>query len=253
MSTTNFPNGVTNAALGGPLSTFVAPDPTKVFSFVDDFNVNFTISTATTAAALWVSTTNGTGAAISVGTASGRANGLVTLTTDTVTANLAYMQYKMGQALATGLPTWQLETGKPTWVKARFKLSVATAAANSYIGIMENGVADFSAITGGFMFKVTTGALTFNLLKNSTNTAISMGSPLANDTFVEVGAYYNGNDRVDTYVNNNRVAGTTTLTNLPTSLLTQSIGIGNTGTNAAAPVLTVDYLFIAKARETEIA
>jgi hypothetical protein len=81
--------------------------------------------------------------------------------------------------------------------------------------------------------------------KNGTETVTTAGT-LANDTYVNVGWYYDGGSKIDVFWNDVRVA-TSATTNLPDDEeLAVSFVIQNG--QAVAGVLSLDYLLISKAR-----
>lgn len=246
MPTTNFINGVTNVQESQALGSYVAPDPTKCHAYMNDFD-QFSVNTVTTALADWFPTLVGsTGTSAVITNADG---GVVLVTNGTTASDSLFFQWKGGQG-ATVVETWKFEAGKPLWFKCRWKVSDATQS-NVVIGLQITDPSPLS-VTDGVYFLKLDGSTTVNLLvtKNSTSTTTAAAT-LANDTYVTLAFFYDGSDRIDIFLNDVRVASSVT-TNLPDDEeLTISFGIGNG--EAAAKTMSVDYIFVAKQRDTEIA
>lgn len=103
------------------------------------------------------------------------------------------------------------------------------------------------AVTDGVYFLKADGSTTLNLLvtKNSTSTTTAAAT-LVDDTYVTVGFVYNGSDKIDVFVNDVRIATSVTTNLVDDEELTLSFGIQNG--EAAAKVLSLDYLFVSKER-----
>ena len=106
MATTNLPDGVTNVIDSVTLGTYVAPDPTAVHAFFNDFN--------TYAAGDWTITNVGSGTlALTAGD-----GGLLLVTNGAADDDHVYAQVVA--------PGFTFEANKACWFKARFKVSDAT-------------------------------------------------------------------------------------------------------------------------------
>jgi len=81
--------------------------------------------------------------------------------------------------------------------------------------------------------------------KNNTATATTVGT-MANDTFIRLGFYYDGDSQIQYFVDGT-LGGASVTTNLPDDEdLTVSFAIQNG--EAVAKTMTVDYIFVAKER-----
>jgi hypothetical protein len=217
-ATTNYPNGVTNAAVGSALQTYILPDPTSAHTYFNDFDV-FT-------AADWTVTETQAGATQAIANGNG---GWLALVNSAANNDLNAIQ-----ALNT---TFAFTAGKALWFKCRFKLSNATNAA-AIIGLQVIDTTPL-AVTDGVFFSKPAASTTLSLVVEKTSTATTTtAGTMADDTFVEAGFHYDGSNSVFVYFNGNRVASSA-VTNLPTVGLCVSIAVAN-GT-AAANTMTVDY------------
>lgn len=232
MATTNFIDGVTNVAESTTLGTYIAPDPTQVHTWFDDFDQYV--------AADWTITETGTGTR-AVGNLD---NGILVVTNGASDDDANFLQWS-GNTNAATVETWKFVSGKPLWFKSRFKISDATQS-DLVLGLQITDTTPL-AVSDGVYFLKADGSTTLNLLvtKNSTSTTTAAAT-LANDTYVTVGFVYDGASRIDIYVNDVRV-GSSVTTNLPDDEeLTISFGIQNG--EAVAKVLSLDYIFVSKER-----
>lgn len=223
-STTNFPNGVTTAAVGSSLDSYVADDPTVVHSYFNDFN-NY-------AAADWTITATGS---VTNGLVTGD-GGILSLVNSAANNDLDSFQSTVEPFVIT--------PGKQAWLKVRFQLSNATNAA-AVLGLQITDTTPL-AVSDGFYFSkaAASTALNFVTEKASTATTTALGA-MANTTYVTAGAHYNGSDKIHLYFNDSMVASCA-VTNLPTRTLAITFAVAN-GT-AAANTMLVDYIMIATER-----
>jgi hypothetical protein len=233
MPTTNFPNGVTNAAESSALGSFGAPDPSKFHQFFDDFD--------TYQLTEWTQTLN-TGT-IARGDQDG---GVVILTTVTTTDNAFTGQQHTAQ-------TFLGELTKKLWFKSRFKLSDAIET-DGIIGLYVTDTDPVATLpTDGIFFMKDDGdaLLDFHVRNGGVSSSLTGIATLVNDTFVEVAFYYD-KTAVLAYVNGIRV-GSLPLANFPSGdLMRVSMGVQN-GSAVGTRVMTVDHIFVAKQRDAEIA
>lgn len=234
MTTTNFPDGVTNVGQDSAMRSLIIPDPSSVHAWFDDFN-NFT-------AANWVVTTTGTGT-----TAVGNADGGILAVTNTAGATDAkFLQASDGVSAVA--ETFKFETGpvgKQLWFKTRFKVSDATASA-AVIGLQITDTTPLVASDGVYFLKSAGSAAVSLVIAQASTTTTTPITTLVSDTYVELAFHYNGQSTLNAFVNGSRVASPAT-TNLPlTQTLAVSFGIQNGA--AAAKVMSVDYIFAAKER-----
>lgn len=228
MATTNLPNGVTNVEEYKGLGTYLAPDPSRVHQWFDDFD-SYT-------AGNWTVTETQAGATQAIVDADG---GVLALVNSAADNDLNQIQWAK--------ETFRLAANKQTWIKARFKVSNATES-DVLVGLY---ITDTSPVASkpsdGFYFQKLDGStsLTFECGVNSTYTSTTVAT-MANDTYVVVAAYYNGYDRIELYLNDQKVA-TSVATNLCTDEdLAVSLAVQNGDANART--LSVDYLLVSEER-----
>lgn len=230
MTTTRFPNGVTNVNEIDLLRELTTLDPSKVHVFFDDFD-KF-------AAADWTITTTEAGAG-SATEALTDADGGVLLVTNDDADNDADFFNKVGESFL-------MASGKKAWFKARLKVSDATQS-DLVIGLQITDTTPLD-VTDGIFFQKDDGDanIDFHVEKNNTATSSTAVGTLVDDTYIVLGWYYNGDDAIEVFVDNVKVA-TVATTNLPDDeVLTVSFGLQNG--EAAAKTLSVDYILAAKER-----
>ena len=233
MATTNFINGVTNVAEAATLGSYIAPDPTAAHTWFDDFDDY--------SASEWVISETGTGTR-AVGNLDG---GVLVVTNAAVENDCNWLQWS-GLTSAAVAETFKFASDKPLWMKARLKVSVA-AQNDMMIGLYITDTDPIGGVSDGVYFRLSDGSAVVSLVveKNGTET-VTTAATLANDTWVELGFYYDGGSNIDIFVDGNRVASSAT-TNLPDDEeLAVSFGIQNG--QAVAGVLSLDYLFVSKVR-----
>lgn len=229
MGTTRFSKGVTNIPQGSTLGTYLAMDPTKIHEFFSDYD--------TYAAGDYTVTATGAGTAAA---ASGD-GGLLAVTTSGTSADNVFMQLTNG--------TFLLDATKRAWFKARIKVdNIATV--QLFAGLQSVTTTPLTATDGIYFIKTNAGtSLDVIVRKNTTTGSTSQTGQVAlvNDTFVDIGWYYDGADKVLFYANGAQIGTFTTVSAyFPDAILTPSFGI-QTGA-AATRLLTVDYVFAAKER-----
>lgn len=226
-STTNLPNGITNVAGDTALGSFVAPDPTKVHMWFDDFDAYVSGN--------WTVTETQAGATQGIVDGDG---GILALVNSAANDDVTQIQWAK--------ETFRLASSKRTWIKARFKVSNATES-DVLVGLYITDTAPVaSKPSDGFYFQKLDGStsLTFEIGKNSTYTSTTVGT-MADDTYVEVGAYLDGT-KVDLFFNGVRVASSA-ITNLcDDEDLAVSLAVQNGDGNART--LSADYILVAKER-----
>lgn len=225
MTTTNFPGGVTNAALGSVLESYPVSDPTALHTFFNDFN-SFT-------AAEWTVTETQAGATQGIANGDG---GILALVNSAASADL--------NAIQLVNTTFAIVAGKQAWFKCRFNLSSATNAA-AVIGLQVIDTTPL-AVTDGVFFSKAAASTTLSLVlaKASALTTTAVGT-MADATYVDAGWYYDGASSVQAFLNGVKVASSA-ITNLPTVGLTISAAVSN-GT-AAAQTMNVDYILASTER-----
>lgn len=241
-SPVRFPFGVTNTSKGNPLAAFVAPDPTRVHAFFDDFD-RFVVGD-------WTITTTEAGAG-SATEALTDANGGVLLITNDAADNDADFFQKVGESF---LPT----SGKKLWFKTRFAVSDATQC-DWVMGLQITDTtplaADGDGVTDGIFFQKDDDDtnIDFYVQKNATTgqlTSTAVTTTAAADTYMTLAFYFDGERYVYLYKDDSQIARvdlTSTLTTyLPDTELTISFGIQNG--EAVAKTMSIDYIFVAQER-----
>lgn len=236
MSTTRFPNGLTNSK-NKTCSDMPLLDPSLSHTYFNDFDsmAGFNNTTDTNSWDIDVVQAGAGDASIALTDLDG---GAILITNDDANNDRVFV-YKKGES-------FKFESGKELWFKARYKVSSATDE-DSIVGLVITGTDPIGTIpTDGVWFQQTdtSANLVLRVVKNSTATDTTV-TTLTADTFVTVGFYYNGKDQIQYFVNDVRLGVVTTLTNLPDDeLLTVMFGCQNG--SAAARTMTVDFILANK-------
>lgn len=226
------PAGVSTAAKRTALVDFPRPDPTRVYTYFNDFD--------TYASADWTQTIIGTGTSALVADEPG---GAVALT------NSAADNDGMQNQLTT--ETFTVASGKKLWFKARFKISDATQS-DFVIGlcVLDTtllGSVDGDGFTDGIYFSKEDGdtQLDFGCQKD-TSTGQSRATNIATvgTSYMTVGFVYDGKSEIKYFVDDVQKGSlAVSSTYLPDTPITVSFGLLNG--EAVAKVMTVDYIFAA--------
>ena len=88
-------------------------------------------------------------------------------------------------------------------------------------------------------------ALYFNNDNNSADNDSSTVATLEDDTFITVGAYYDGDGNIKLYLNDSHV---TTMTSQTPPAAEMAVGFGYLNGAAGAETTDIDYIFVAKER-----
>ncbi len=227
MTTTRFPNGVTNVGEQSLFAELGQPAATIFHTYFEDFDYY--------TAADWTVTETDAGATQALTDGDG---GLLLITNTAADNDLVSLQ-KKGES-------FRFESGKALFFEARFKVSDATQS-DVVIGLQITDTTPLDVTDGVFFIKAD-GAATvdFRVEKNNTATTASAMATMANDTYIRLGFYYDGVSAVQYFVNGS-IAGSSVTTNLPDDEdMTITIAIQNG--EAAAKTMTVDYVYVAKER-----
>ena len=226
MTTTRFPNGVTNVGEQSLFAELAQPAATVYHTYFEDFDYY--------AAADW--TVTETDAAATQALTDG--DGGLLLVTNTAADNDLVALQKKGES-------FRFATGKPLFFEARFKVSNATQS-DVVIGLQITDASPLD-VTDGVFFLKSDDSTTISLLveKNNTATTTSVGT-LADDTFIRLGFYYDGASAIQAFVDGTYVATSVTTNLVDDEDLTISFAIQNG--NAVARTMTVDYIYVAKER-----
>jgi hypothetical protein len=236
--TTNSPDGVsTNFEYQG-LGAFGLPDPTKYHTFWNDFDK---YDAGTSGVHDWLATIVGTTPTAVLNDAN---NGIL-LVTLSAADNDYYAAQWNGSNSANVAEIFAFVAGKQSWGKFRFKISDATQS-DFAIGLYITDTDPIGGLSDGVYFLKSDGAATVSLVVNASSTATttSVGT-LADDTYVTLGWWYNGVDKIVAYLNDVAVA-VSAITNLPTTEIAPSFVIQNG--EAVAKILNLDYMLIAQER-----
>jgi hypothetical protein len=208
----------------------VQPDPTLFHTYFNDFD--------TYVAGDWTVTETDSGATQALTAGDG---GLLLITNTAANDDLV--------ALQKNPAAFTFTAGKKTFFRCRFKVSDATQSDVVFgLQVVDTTPLD---VTDGIYFLKADGAATVDFVcrKNAStgSTSASAVATLANDTFIELGFYYDGQSSV-AYEVNGSVLGSldASSTYLPDTTCTVSFALQNG--EAVAKTMTVDYVYVAKER-----
>lgn len=224
---TRFPAGVTNVAETDIFADLTMSDQTKYHTYYNDFD--------TYTAGDWVVTETQAGATQALTAGDG---GLLLLTNSAADNDL--------NALQKTPAAFSFTAGKKAFFKCRFKVSDATQS-DVVIGLQVVDTTPLD-VTDGIYFLKADGANTVDFIcrKNATtgSTSASAVTSLADDTFITLAFYYDGESKVY-YAVDGSVKGSLDASSsyLPDTVTTVSFAIQNG--EAAAKTMTVDYVFAA--------
>ena len=238
MSVSRFKNGVTTSNKTATTGQMGVIDPSMYHVFFDDFDRFL--------ATEWKISTTEAGAGSATEAASSADGGVLVITNDNADNDHDFLQLS-GDGGTTAHETFKFEAGKKLFFKSRFKVSDATQS-EFVMGLQIADTNPINGVTDGVYFQKDDGdaLLDVHVEKNSTATSSTGVHTVVDDTYLVAGFYYDGIDSVDFFVDDNRVA-TLAVTNLPDDEeLTISFGIQNGA--AAAKVMSVDYILVAKER-----
>lgn len=190
-------------------------------------------------AAEWTITTTEAGAGDATEALANVDGGCLLLTNDAADNDCDFLQ-KIGES-------FKFEVGKRLYFEARFKVSDATQS-DFIMGLQITDTSPL-AVTDGIFFQKDDGDanLDFHVVKDSTATDSTAIATVANDTFMTVAFYYDGTGSKFDVLVNDVVVAQPVLTNVPDDEeLTISFGIQNG--EAVAKTMTIDYVFVSKAR-----
>lgn len=227
MPPTHLPEGVVNRYEYDQLGNFVMPDPTSVHTYFNDFN--------TFTAGDWTITQVGSPTNV-ITSGDG---GVLLVTNGGTDDDHGYYQL-VG-------PGFTFESGKQFWFRARFKLSDVTLS-DFLMGLyLLDTTPIASAPADGVYFSKLSGSAVLNglIAKTAGGTTTTAVATLVNDTYVEVGMYYDGSETFKYWLNN-APAGVAAITNLPTVPLSVSFVLQNG--EGAAKNMSIDYILAAKER-----
>jgi hypothetical protein len=209
---------------------FRSPDPTLFHTYSNDFD--------TYTAGDWTVTETDAGATQALTAGDG---GLLLITNTAADNDLV--------ALQKNPAAFTFTAGKKTFFRCRFKVSDATQSDLVFgLQVVDTTPLD---VTDGIYFLKADGAATVDFIcrKNAStgSTSASAVATMADDTFIELGFYYDGQSSV-AYEVNGSVLGSLDASSayLPDTTCTVSFALQNG--EAVAKTMTVDYVYVAKER-----
>jgi hypothetical protein len=227
---TRFPSGVTNAAPRSATGMMGFPDPSKYHVFFDDFN-SPPLSTEYTLTATSVGTGTSAFSAADV-------DGGVARITTAANDNDGLFAELIGEGFL-------IEAGKKAWIKARFQVGDAIQS-DLVIGLHSTDTTPQDA-TMRFLFESVDGsaALYFNVDDDTTDADSSTVATLEDDTWLTVGAYYDGKGNIELYANDVHV---TTMTSVGVPGAEMAVGFGYLNGAAGAETTDFDFVLVVKER-----
>lgn len=228
MTTTNFPDGVTNANVERLNGQMVFPDPTLFHTYFNDFD--------TYVAGDWVVTETGDGTqALTAG------NGGLLLLTSSALDNDGMVLQKTPAAFA-------MSANKKCWFGARLAMQKATES-DLQVGLVIVDTSPLDA-TDGIYFEKLDGTSTVSVVcrKNATTGSRSAAAGvLAAATQTELQWYYDGAGKLY-YGMNGNVAGVMDVADYLPDATNLTVSMAFFNGEAGAATLTVDYVFAAMER-----
>ena len=235
---THFPNGVSNRTKGHPLFNYPYLDPSKYYTYFDDFfEYHAGIYTITTTEA-------GSGNASEAITSG--AGGQLLITNDDADNDLDFFQLK-GEA-------FKFDSTKRMFFSSRFKVSDATQS-DLVMGLQITDTTSLDVTDGIFFIKGDADTQPDFIIEkdNSSTLSVLEMNAIADDTFVTLSFEYDpldvatGGPVFRVYQDNVQVGEITGTTNAPDDEdLTISFGIQNG--EAVAKTMTIDFILAAVER-----
>lgn len=228
---TRFPNGVSTAAESALFADFPAPNPLRLHTYFNDFD--------TYVAGDWtITSVDGGGDSGEVYALADLDGGVFSVTTNDADNDAEFFN-KDGESFL-------FESGKKLWFAARFKVDDATQS-DLVFGLQITDTSPLD-VTDGVFFQKDDGDtnIDFHVEKNNTATSSTAVTTIADDTFIALGFYYDGDSAIYVYVNDVLTTKVAT-TNLPDDEVL-AVSFGVQAGEAATKTLSVDYIFAAKER-----
>lgn len=229
MTTTNFPDGVTNANVEGVFGQMMQPDPTLLHTYFNDFD--------TYTATDWVITETGAGGTQALTAGNG---GLLLITSDALDND--------GNVLQKTPAAFAMTANKKCWFSARLAMEKAVQS-DLQIGLVIVDTTPLDA-TDGIYFEKLDGTATVSIVcrKNATtgSTSAAVGT-LAAATQTVMQWYYDGAGNLYYGINGVQV-GVIDVTNYLPDATNLTVSIAAFNGEAGAATTTVDYVFAAMER-----
>lgn len=239
---TRYPNGVVDASQNGAYGGYAGIRPFRYHSWVEDFD--------TYTATEWVVTETDAGSTEAITSADG---GVLAITNVSAGAtDEASLQWAGGSGAVK--TTFQWDSTKDMIIAAGFKVDDAINTA-LLIGLASVDTTPVASLPTNGIYFYKAGAATSliaSVRKAGASTSQTIGA-MADDTYVDVVFRYSatGNDvqqagTWQAFLANNLIGTLTTASISPTAALAMTIGLLNA--SAAAHVLSIDYIQVAKQR-----
>jgi len=240
-----FPSGVSTAAKNTTLSNFPGPDPTKCFTFFEDFT-DYANTTGGVADTPWVDTFVNSS---SIAVVANEPGGAIIITNTGADNDMAQIQWHT--------ENFTIAAGKKAWFKARIKVSDATQS-DWLVGLAVldttlQGSVSGAGVTDGIFFNKDDGdtQIDFQCQKNATTgqkRVANIGTATA--AYQVLGWEWDGARYMKAFLDDVQVATldltTTPSAYLPDEAITVSLSLING--EGAGKTMTVDYLFAAVER-----
>lgn len=229
MTTTNFPNGVTNANVEALFGQMTFPDPTLFHTYFNDFD--------TYTAGDWVVTETGAGGTQELTAGNG---GLLLLTSDVLDND--------GMVLQKTPAGFALDSTKKAWFSARLAMEKATQS-DLQVGLVIVDTTPLDA-TDGIYFEKLDGTAVVSIVcrKNATTgSTTATVATLAAATQTVFQWYYDGAGKLY-YGMNGTVAGVLDATSYFPDATNLTVSMAFFNGEAGAATMTVDYVFAAVER-----
>lgn len=237
--TTLLQGGVTNALVGSALATYIGLDPATVHQYFNDFDV-FT-------AGDWTNTaTHSPTNALVAGN-----GGILSMLNSSTSADLDQLTLKVATFAFN-------PANAQVWFKTRFQVDDATNAIVA-IGLQNLNTNAFAA-TDGVWFQKNAAVTTGNFIVSASSTATTSTPTvtLANNTYVDLGFYWNGggtpgfaglpSGEIYLFANGANI-GQVSAANIPAAATNLALTVALENGSAAARTMLVDYILAAVQRD----
>jgi hypothetical protein len=187
------------------------------------------------AAADWVVTETTAGATQAL--AADELNGALKLTSEANDDNVVQIQGNE--------ETWKLSAGKQLWFETKVKIGDATEQ-DMFVGLATTDASIIAGTTDCVGFRKLDGTTAcLSITEDNTSETTSAAVTMAADTYVTLGFYWDGKNKVDFFVN--RALTATHTTNIEQ---TNKLALALTMQNGEAGIktMTIDYVYVAQER-----
>lgn len=225
-----FPGGVTNVGSTNPMGQLGMLDPTKFHVWFDDFDE---LPTATN----WTLTATSVGAGTSAISLPDADGGLARITTAANDNDGIFAEWD-GE-------TFLVEEGKKLWIKARLQVGDAIQS-DLIVGLHSTDTTPLDAtLRFAFISEDGSANVFFNVDDNTTDADSTTVATLADDTFIDLAAYYDGKGNIELFANDAKI---TTMTGVSVPGAEMAVGFGYLNGAAGAETTDFDYLLVVKER-----